>query len=160
MSGGPQTTLPLELPEAFGKAARRDSKTRWARPPAPFSLRLSAEERAQLERDAGGLPLGEHIRRRVLGEDRSARRRIPRRPSPDHELLARVLSELGRSRLASNLNQLAKAANAGALPVTPDTEAALAAACSDVRVMRMTLLRALGLIEDMPDAGSIAEDRE
>ena len=32
--------------------------------PAPFSLRLSWEERNNLERDAAGLSLGEYIRRR------------------------------------------------------------------------------------------------
>ncbi len=31
------------------------------------------------------------------------------------------MGKLGESRLASNINQLAKAANSGSLPVTPDT---------------------------------------
>ncbi|MGF1623944.1 MAG: plasmid mobilization relaxosome protein MobC [Alphaproteobacteria bacterium] len=32
-----------------------------------------------------------------------------------------MLGELGRSRIANNLNQLARAANSGSLPVTPET---------------------------------------
>ncbi len=35
--------------------------------PPPFSLRLSFEERARLERDAGDMPLGAYIRERLFG---------------------------------------------------------------------------------------------
>jgi hypothetical protein len=55
-----------------------------------------------------------------------------------------VLGALGRSRLSSNLNQLAKAVNTGSLPVTPETEADLRQACRDVAEIRADLLRALG----------------
>jgi hypothetical protein len=55
-----------------------------------------------------------------------------------------VLGVLGRSRLASNLNQLAKAVNTGSLPVTPETEADLKEACRQVSALREDLLRALG----------------
>ena len=54
-----------------------------------------------------------------------------------------MLAELGKSRLASNLNQLAKAANTGSLPVSPETEQALVQACEDVRRMRHALPAAL-----------------
>lgn len=37
-------------------------------------------------------------------------------------MLALLLSELGQSRLASNINQLAKAANMGTLDITPEIE--------------------------------------
>jgi len=62
----------------------------------------------------------------------------------DADALARVLGALGQSRLSSNLNQLAKAVNSGSLPVSPETEADLSAACRDVSAMRTDLLRALG----------------
>jgi hypothetical protein len=55
-----------------------------------------------------------------------------------------VLGALGQSRLSANLNQLAKAVNTGSLPVTPETEADLKAACKDVLALRADLLRALG----------------
>jgi hypothetical protein len=142
------------LPDDFQNAAAPEARPERAKSAAPFSLRLSAQERATLEADAGNLPLGEYIRRRVFGEDASPRRRVPRRPGPDHELLARVLAELGRSRLASNLNQLAKAANTGALPVSREIAAELAAACADVREMRATLLRAMGLPPSSEDYGA------
>ena len=44
--------------------------------PVPFSLRLTREERARLDRDRGDLPLGAYLRSRVLdaGESRPRRR--------------------------------------------------------------------------------------
>ncbi len=63
----------------------------------------------------------------------------------DRKALAQLLAMLGRSRLASNLNQLAHAANIGALPVTPDLETELNTALFDVRELRRLLLLALGL---------------
>ena len=68
----------------------------------------------------------------------------------DYQALARVQAELGQSRLASNLNQLAKAANSGSLEVSPDTEKALQDACSDIKWMRYMLMQALGLEPGAP----------
>ena len=65
----------------------------------------------------------------------------------DQRALAHVLSKLGQSRLANNLNQLAKAANTGSLPVTPETESALQAACRDIRAIKHVLMKALGIQE-------------
>lgn len=52
----------------FQNAAEHDP-TRPAnstKPPPPFSLRLSADERAELFRRAGNKPLGAYIRSRLL----------------------------------------------------------------------------------------------
>jgi len=114
----------------------------------PFSLRLSAEQRRALEARAGALPLGEYIRSRLFSDDlRSKQVRRHPRPVKDHKALAEVLARLGASRLASNLNQLARMANAGALPVTPETEKALQRACRDIAAMKAMLMTALGLKE-------------
>lgn len=112
---------------------------------APFSLRLSVEERARLDRDAAGVSLSAYIKDRLFGAD--APRRITRGKAPvkDHQALGRLLGQLGSSKLANNLNQLAKAANTGSLPVTPDTELALHQACAEIAVMRSMLMRALGM---------------
>jgi len=113
--------------------------------PRPFSLRLSAEQRRALEARAGGMPLGEYIRCQLFaGEVPRPPSRRPR-PLKDHKALAEVLARLGASRLASNLNQLARMANAGALPVTPETEEALQEACRDIAAMKAMLMTALGL---------------
>lgn len=64
--------------------------------------------------------------------------------------MARVLAGFGQSRIANNLNQLAKAVNIGALPVTAETEGEITEACTAVVAMRRDLLRALGLPEGGP----------
>ena len=113
--------------------------------PTPFSLRLTFEERAALEAAAGSEPLGRYIRKKVLGEDVAERKPYGKSPVKDHVALGRVLAGLGQSRLSNNLNQLARAVNSGSLPVTPDTDAYLRAACDDIRQIRSDLIRALGL---------------
>ncbi|MCF3932873.1 hypothetical protein L1787_05520 [Acuticoccus sp. M5D2P5] len=112
--------------------------------PAPFSLRLTHEERARLLADAGRKPVGAYIRDRLFGDEASPRKRRGASPVKDHESLGRVLGALGQSRLSANLNQLARAVHTGSLPVTPETEADLKQACRDVAAMRADLLRALG----------------
>ncbi|MEE4209986.1 MAG: plasmid mobilization relaxosome protein MobC [Parvularcula sp.] len=111
---------------------------------SPFSIRLTSEERARLEAQAGAQPLGRYMRNRLLESDASPRK-AQSRPSVDSAKVAAALANLGQSRLASNLNQLAKAANIGTLPVTEDVAADLSAACRDVAIMRSALLEALGL---------------
>lgn len=110
----------------------------------PFCLRLTPNERTLLQSSAEGLPLGEFIRRSALagiGISTTARRA---RKSIDRRLLAQLLGQLGQLRLASNLNQLAKAANSGALPLSEETHTAILEACADIREIRITLMRALG----------------
>jgi hypothetical protein len=138
----PQTAeLPFPPPSGNRKAKR----------PAPFSLRLSAEERARLIEEAKGTPLGAYIRAKVLGTAPPVRMRRTGLAVKDRQALAQVLALLGQSRLSSNMNQLAHAANIGALPLTPETEADLCESLRDVRAMRRLLLVALGLnAESLP----------
>lgn len=107
----------------------------------PFSLRLSFEERARLTEQAEGVPLGAYIRSRLL--DQPPRRK--RLNQIDQNALLRVLGQLGQSRIANNLNQLAKQANLGTLPVTPETEEALLDAAGEIAEIRKLLVQALGL---------------
>ena len=118
----------------------------------PFSLRLTFEERARLEELAGSEPLGSYIKREVFdgkGAGTKRARSRKRRPIKDEKRLAQVLAMLGQSRIANNLNQLAKAANLGTLPMMPDTERDIRRACADVALMRRELLRALGHRSDV-----------
>jgi len=131
----------LKVREAFSDRAERLAK---AEKSSPFSMRLSAEERAFLEERAGGRPWAVYIRECVFGEAGS-RRRSERRPKIEDQQLAGVLAELGRSRLASNVNQLAKSANMGALDVSEDVEQQLQDACAAILAMRDALIMALGL---------------
>ena len=112
----------------------------------PFSLRLTFEQRARLEQDAAGSSLSAYIHERLFGaEAPPARRKRGKSPVRDQQAIAELLAKLGQSRLSSNLNQLARLANLGALPVTPDTETAIIEAAGDIAAMRKLLIEALGL---------------
>lgn len=124
--------------------ATRQPVRRKAKKLPPFSLRLNAEERQRLETAAADMPLGSYIKARLFDGDLSPRRTRRRAPVKDHAALAQVLGMLGNMRLASNLNQLAKSANIGTLPLTPEVEEELATACAAVIAMRAELMRALG----------------
>lgn len=111
---------------------------------SPFSIRFTADERAYLDAKAGNKPLGAYIRDVLLG-DYGEKRGSYRKPKTDETQAAAILAERGRSRMPSNLNQLAKAANCGTLDVSEDTEAQLQMACAAVIAMREALFIALGL---------------
>jgi len=133
---------------AFSSAAAPElAKTK---SPPPFSIRFTDEERAQLNRDAGTLSLAAYMRLKLFAdcENTPKLRKLTRKiaqPSAELAVLGHMLGGLGKSRLASNLNQIAKAANMGALPVTPELEGELSEACADVRAMRQSLVAALGI---------------
>lgn len=112
--------------------------------PAPFSLRLTDEERQRLEAQAGAMPKGAYIKSVVFAEDAPKYRRRRKPPAPEQQLLAEVLARLGQSRQASNLNQIAKHLNQGTLVVDPELEEDLKRAVAEVAWMRETLMRALG----------------
>lgn len=112
---------------------------------APFSLRLTFEERSRLERNAGGMPLGSYIKSLLFANDAAKYRKRRRATEPNEKLLAEVLACIGAKRIANNLNQLAKAANTGSLYCDDDTKREISRACADVHAMRELLLRALGV---------------
>jgi len=114
---------------------------------APFSLRLTFEERAQLEKDAAGFSLSGYIKWRLFDPDRPRPKKRGKVPVKDHKMLAALIAKLGQSRLSQNVNQLAKAVHTGSLPVTPETEADLQKASKDIADIRTMLIEALGLKE-------------
>lgn len=123
----------------------------------PFSMRLTKAQRRKLGEDAAPMPVAEYVRSRLF-ENPAPLKRTFRRPVQDEQALTRVLGALGRSRLGSNLNQLAKAVHSGSLPVTPETEMAILEACAAVKDMRQELVNALGLSPEIKN-GLTPEDR-
>lgn len=123
----------------------------------PFSIRLTDDEKRLLIERAGELSLGTYVRGLILRDGEcQVRRRIrrSRTPTRDDVALARVLAALGQSRIANNLNQIAKAVNIGVLPVTPETDYEIAEACSAVIGMRRELMHALGLLDGSMSSSS------
>ena len=119
------------------------------KPPKPYSIRLTDEERAILRRECGSRSWSGHIRKKLfdgqIPAGRTVSTRKPRLAPEDHKALAELLATLGGSRLSQNLNQIAKAANMGALPLTPDLVTELHQAFADIQHMRFELISALGL---------------
>lgn len=116
------------------------------RRPAPFSIRLSAAERTRLEAEAQGIPLGTYIKAKVLGG--SAFKRAA--AIEDRQALAQALALLGKTHYASNLNQLAKLANMGALPLTPEVMAELESTLRLIGEVRTLIIKAMGIRKDAP----------
>jgi len=112
---------------------------------APFSLRLSFEERVKLRHAAGDMPIAAYIKSLLFADNAPVYRTRGKTPVKDHKALAEVLACLGASRLSNNLNQLAKAANSGSLYFDRETKAQINAACGDIKVMRQLLMGALGM---------------
>ncbi len=129
----------MSIKRQFNQSANLKKRIR----PSPFCIRLSEEQRTRLANEAAGAPLGAYIKSKALGEP--LRKRQTGLSVEDRKALAKTLALLGKSRLSSNLNQLAHAANIGSLPMTPETENFLHDCLRDVREIRGLLMRALGL---------------
>jgi hypothetical protein len=137
---------PPSVRHAFRKAnGREDAAPPCRQNTAPVSLRMSFEEKDRLERAAAGMSVAAYIRWRLFDPDSPPPRTRGKQPVKDHKAIARLLALLGQSRLANNVNQLARAANSGSLPLTPDTERALTEAANDISEIRKLLLQALSL---------------
>lgn len=116
--------------------------------PPPFSMRFTDDERKALEAAAAGRPLAAYIRWLIFKED------MPEMPKKrtrgetadiDQKAIAKLIGALGQSRISANINQLAKAANSGSLPVNHDVVESLNESVTAIQWMRDTLIKALGL---------------
>ena len=114
-----------------------------------YQIRFSQSEREKLDSWADGRPIAAYIKDVLFVEERK-----PERTHgiilEDRKLFAKAFGFLGKSRLANNINQLAKAANSGSLPLDDETKAAILKAANDILWLRRTFMRAMGL--KLPDA--------
>ena len=116
--------------------------------PPPFSMRFTKDERKSLELAAAGRPLAAYIRWLIFKEDMPEmpkKRTRGENASQDHKQLAKLLGALGKSRIASNINQLAKAANSGSLPVSKEIIKALNESVAAIKWMREALIKGMGI---------------
>lgn len=139
----------MNIKEEFHKSASSDQvgggKGSKGREVAkPYCIRLTPSEKSRLEELAGNQTVSAYVREKCLGPDVAPRRKVSR-CQPDHEVAAKLLSALGRSRIASNLNQIAKALNMGAVPVDEELQADISEACAAVIGMRRDSIIALGI---------------
>lgn len=109
----------------------------------PFALRLSDDERRELERQAGSLPLGTYIKSRLLDAEKAPVKRL-RRPVADQAALAQILGMIGQSDVGDRLQELSDAVANGSLIIDDDTKLVIHSACAEVHAMHRLLLKALG----------------
>lgn len=132
----------MPVAPGFNQTASGQSAPR--KRPAPFSIRLSEADRARLSLEAAGAPLGAYIKSKLLDGMPEGRKRRKVLTIEDREALARALALLGRSDLLRSLQDMARAAEIGALALTPETESELRAAIAAVQEIRFAILDALG----------------
>ena len=125
-----------EAPRTAAKSSRRAI--------SPLTLRLTIEERAELEELAAGMTLSTYVRACVFGQEAKRRKRRSKDTIADKKVAAEALALLGQSRIASNLNQLAYHANIGALIVGEAEKADIAEANTHLLAIRTLLVKALG----------------
>lgn len=135
----------MPLSDAFPSNNPRPSKGPPPKRPPPFSLRLSEAERAHLTAQANGAPLAAYVKAKLFENASLPRKTRAGRTIQDRQAFAQALALLGKSDLAKNVASLARAAEIGALPVDPDTEAKLLIVCDHVRHIRAMLMVGLGL---------------
>ncbi len=80
----------------------------------------------------------------LFDDDAQPRKRKDKVIIGDRKIFARIFSLLGASRIASNLNQIAKSLNQGLLHLSPEMEANLREACDAIIEIRDLLLEVLG----------------
>jgi hypothetical protein len=119
---------------------------------SPYSIRLNAEERNYIRTKAEQLALKDpaFIRLKIFDDNFRAQSSAYQKKGnqQDHKEIAQVLAMLGQSRIANNLNQIAKAINTGTLVITPEIESQLTEACLTVQLLRTTLIKGMGIKED------------
>ena len=115
--------------------------------PAPFSVRLSVDERAELVRraEAAELSLGAYWKSAVFNLPPP---RKSRRPRTDTAELAKLLGQLGR--VGNNINQLARTLNAEGSVEIPELTQAL----KDLADIRAAVMHVLGYQETTQDSKS------
>lgn len=116
-----------------------------------LSVPLTPEQMAELARRAGRAPLSAFAREQLFpandNEPAPAIRTRCAAPVRDDAALAEVLAKLGKTDLAGSLREMARLAQLGALPLTPETESDIQQTRRDVREIKMLLMTALGIRE-------------
>lgn len=133
--GGADAPPTAEKTSALPQARRSGSEKRQRQ--YVVRLRMTAEEHAAVieAADRAGLTVGSYVRAKALGG--KPLRAVPS-PGIDRQLLAGTLGQIGK--VASNLNQIARASNAGAAANAAELKTAL----DELTELRALLFQALG----------------
>lgn len=115
--------------------------------PSPLSVRLSAEQRAQLEHDAIGMSLNAYVLSKLFDDPEAARkrRRKSRAPSTRDKAVSRALRRLSHAGIAAYLAGQILAQEEGRLFLSANEEEQLREAYAECYQIRCDLVEAMGL---------------
>ena len=115
----------------------------------PYSIRFTQAQRDFIREQASAMNMkdAQWIRHRLFSETAltPSKQKHVLLPLSQEKELAQILYLLGQSRMANNLNQIAKAVNTGTLIVDPEVYAQIDKSYRGIQWMRRTLIQALGL---------------
>jgi len=114
----------------------------------PYSIRLSDAQRGFIREQARAVNMSDAkwIRYRLFSNSALTKpAHTVQQPLSHDKDLARILYLLGQSRMANNLNQIAKAVNMGTLIISPDIYSQIDESYRAIIGMRSSLIKALGL---------------
>lgn len=139
----------LDCTNAFNKAAVEPAPRKNRARPFPVSIRVTADEKARLERDAGKMAVGNYIRHRLFDDEAQPRpkryRAKQRKAAPDTAMVAKMLGTLGQSDMTKALFALLVAAERGDAHLPPEHLDRLNHACDKIDDMREMLIVALNM---------------
>ena len=146
MNGSVQKISTISIQSAFSNQASNAVKKEKPRRPSPLSLRLTSEQRVELEQLARGRPLSGYIKSRLFdGSAKNSSYRARRVAVEDQKLLAQVLRALGNAGIIKVIGKLRAADDNGSLIMSEAANFAVHQACKDIAIMRRDLVAALGL---------------
>lgn len=146
MSGSLQKISATSLQTAFSNQASNAAKKEKQKRAAPLSLRLSSEQRNELEQFAGELPLGSYIKEQLFkGSTKPRSFRARGGAVEDRKLLGQVLRALGSANIIKTIGNLRDADDNQVLIMSDAANFAVHQACRDIAIMRRDLVVALGL---------------
>lgn len=132
----------------FGTAfntARRNSPAKKKRM-APLSVRLSKEQREQLEQDAMGMALNAFVLSKLFDNYKTTRQR--KKPTKRDKAVASALRRMGNSGIAAFLTCQILAVEEGRLHLTKHEELELREAYAELYRIRCDLVQGMGLGAD------------
>ncbi|MBO6549307.1 MAG: hypothetical protein JJ964_06765 [Rhizobiales bacterium] len=131
--------MPSQIQSDF-KAAHAPKPKRMA----PLSVRLSKEQRVQLERDAVGMSLNAYVISKLFDNPTKPKRRC-KEPTQKDKAIARALRQLSQAGLVGYLLSQIEAIEENHLSLPEDEEEQLRQAYTDCCSLRRDLIEALGL---------------
>lgn len=140
-----QTDLAPNLCAEFSCSAQPKPKPK--KRLAPLSVRLSAEQRTELERAAVGMSLNAYVLSKLFDDPKAPKkkRRKRRAPSKRDKALASALRRLSYAGIASYLLSQIVAQEEGRLMLSANEEKQLREAYAECDSIRRDLVTALGL---------------